>query len=102
MTSILHAILALVFQATIGLLTGNWWAGAAFGGAFYFGREVAQWEQKRLAYFGHRATTWKGNGMPWYEGFKFWNWNTDAKFDLLMPVAATCSLAYYLMTKGYV
>ena len=88
-SQIFHALLACAVQAAIGLLTGDWWAGAAFGGAFYLGREVAQYEQHRLAtYFESRST------MPWYEGFKIAGWSTDAKLDLLVPVAAVCIVAY--------
>lgn len=90
-----HAFLALIAQSVIGLTTGNWWVGAAFGGAFYFGREVAQHEAHRLMYYGgFRASPFKMGGMPWYEGFKFWSWSADGKFDLLVPVAAVCALAY--------
>jgi len=83
-----HAVLALLAQAVIGFSTGNWWAGAAFGAAFYLGREVAQFETHRLrTWFESRET------MPWYEGFKILNWSTDSKFDLLVPVVAVVLVA---------
>ena len=86
-----HAALALLAQALIGVISGNWWAGAAFGAAFYFGREVAQFEQHRLAtWFESRAT------MPWYEGFKITHWGTDALLDLAVPVIAVCAVAFIL------
>jgi len=89
-----HAALALLVQAVIGLLTGNWWAGAAFGAAFYAGREVAQYETDRLKYFGKRASLGSDGGMPWYEGFKITEWGTDARFDLAVPVIAVCAVAW--------
>ncbi len=39
-----HALIALVVQAAIGLLTGNWWAGAALSAGVFIGREHAQAE----------------------------------------------------------
>lgn len=78
-----HAALALTAQALIGFLTGNWWAGAAFGFAFYLGREVAQQETRMISgKWGSRAA------MPWYDGFLFHRWSTDGKFDLLVPTVA--------------
>lgn len=98
-SSILHAALALLFQVVIGLLTNNWWAGAAFGSAFYFGREVAQHESHRLEYFGHRASFGSDEGMPWYEGFKVSQWTTDSKLDLLLPVTAVSTVAIFTSTE---
>ncbi len=92
-SSLAHAALALLAQAAIGLLTGNWWAGAAFGGAFYFGREVAQYESDQLKLYGFRGGE---DGMPWYEGFKLTQWSSDAKFDLAVPVVAVCLTAYFI------
>jgi len=89
-----HAFLAVLAQVLIGLTTGNWWAGAAFGGAFYFGREVSQFETGRLKYFGKRASLGSDEGMPWYEGFRITQWSADAQFDLLVPVLAVCVMAY--------
>ena len=95
-SSLAHAALSLLAQAVIGFTTGNWWAGAAFGGAFYFGREVAQFETSRLSYFGKRASLGSDEGMPWYEGFKLAEWSADAKFDLAVPAIAVCAAAYFL------
>lgn len=99
MSNVLHAALALMAQAGIGLLTGNWWAGAAFGIGFYAGREVAQHETDKLKYFGKRAGVLDGEGMPWYEGFKVSNWSTDGKLDLLVPCVAVVAVAL-VMTGG--
>ena len=46
-----HAFYALLMQAVIGLLTGNWWAGAAFGAAFFLGREHIVGRTLQTAYF---------------------------------------------------
>ncbi len=93
LSNIFHALLALAAQALIGLTTGNWWAGAALGAGFYFGRGVAQYEVDQLKVYGKRAGVLDGEGMPWYEGFKVFNWGSDAQFDLIVPVAAVCIFA---------
>jgi len=92
LSNLAHAALALLAQAAIGFSTGNWWAGAAFCGAFYFGREVAQHEYHMLAtQYGTREGE---DGMPWYEGFKIMNWSTDSFFDLLIPSVAVIVAAF--------
>ena len=40
-----HVLVALVMMAVIGTLTQSAWAGAAFGSAFYIGREYVEWEK---------------------------------------------------------
>ena len=47
-----HAVMALAAQALLGLTTGNWWAGAALGSAYFVGREVAQAEYRWIEWFG--------------------------------------------------
>ncbi len=99
-SNIFHAVLALLAQAAIGLPTGNWWVGAAFGGAFYLGREVAQHEAHQLrTSYSERASLFDGEGMPWYEGFKAWRWSTDAKLDLIFPAVAVTAVAIF---QGYI
>jgi len=48
-TNFEHAGFAVLMQLAIGLPTGNWWAGACFGIAFFLGREHAQ-AQAKLGY----------------------------------------------------
>lgn len=64
-------------QVVVGLLTGNWLAGAAFGFAFFLGREHAQ-AQDKLGYT--LKTTFKA--------FDIRKWSLDAKLDLLFPTVA--------------
>ena len=72
-----HAGYAVLMQVVIGLLTGNWLAGAAFGFAFFLGREHAQ-AQAKIGY------TFKST----FEAFDIRKWSLDAKLDLLFPAAA--------------
>lgn len=81
-----HAIFALAMQISIGLATGNWWAGAAAGAFFFLGREHAQFEKKLTS--GGPV----GDLNP-FAGFQFWKWNLDSKLDLVLPVVATIAVA---------
>lgn len=77
-----HAFYALLMQAAIGLLTGNWWAGAAAGVYFFLGREHAQQEYKL-------GTVGKN---PW-PAFDVRKWSVDKWLDVLMPALAVCAVA---------
>jgi len=60
-----HLIVALFVQAAIGLLTGDWWAGAAAGAALFIGREQAQAEYRWIETYGKQRRA----NMPWWGGF---------------------------------
>jgi hypothetical protein len=85
MKNLEHSAYALLFMAIIGLLTGNWFAGACFGSAFFVGREHAQAEYRVIEHFyeGKRAN------MPWYGGFEPRGWDRKSLMDFLLPIAAT-------------
>jgi hypothetical protein len=80
-----HSAYALLFMAIIGFLTGNWFAGACFGSAFFVGREHAQAEYRVIEHFyeGKRANA------PWYGGFEPRAWNLKSILDFVLPIAAT-------------
>lgn len=80
-----HSAYALLFMAIIGLLTGNWFAGACFGSAFFVGREHAQAEYRVIQKFydGKRAN------MPWYGGFEPRGWDLKSVSDFVLPIVAT-------------
>lgn len=81
-----HAGFALAMQIAIGLLTGNWWAGAAFGAAFFVGREHAQAEAK----VGNWAK------YPEFECFAPRYWSLDAILDFVVPALAVTATALIL------
>lgn len=88
-----HIVMALIAQVIVGLLTGNWWAGAALGSAYFIGREVAQAEYRWIEQFGggRRAN------MPWWGRFDRRVWpKVDQWFDWIGPVAATIALAWII------
>jgi hypothetical protein len=85
MKNLEHSAYALLFMAIIGLLTGNWFAGACFGSAFFVGREHAQAESRVIKEFYEN----KRENMPWNGGFERRAWNLKGVMDFLLPIAAT-------------
>lgn len=69
-----HAGYALLMQVAIGLLTGDWLAGACAGAFFFVGREHAQ----------QQAFYKRGD----FEAFDLRRWDMDALLDLAFPVVA--------------
>lgn len=77
-TNFEHAAYALLMQAVIGGLAGDWLAGACFGAAFFLGREHAQaQDQYRLGDFS---------------AFDLRKWDWDARLDLLFPLIAVAAV----------
>ena len=88
-----HAVMALVAQALIGILTGNWWAGAALGSAYFIGREVAQAEYRWIEHYGEGRRA----NMPWWGPFDQRVWpKLDQWLDWIAPLAVTTALAIYM------
>lgn len=87
-TNFEHAGYAAIMQLVIGLVTGDWFAGACFGIAFFVGREHAQ-AQDKLGY------TFKTT----FQAFDVCKWSRDAQLDLLFPVVTclTILLIAYLL-----
>jgi hypothetical protein len=80
-----HSAFALLFMTIIGLLTGNWLAGAMLGIGFFLGREHAQAEYRVIQKFydGKRAN------MPWYGGFEPRGWDLKSILDFGLPIIVT-------------
>jgi hypothetical protein len=91
-----HSAYAVFFMAIIGLVTGNWFAGAYFGSAFFIGREHAQAEYRVIQnyYQGKRAN------MPWYGGFEPRVWDRKSVLDFVLPVAATTIILIIIKLIG--
>ena len=85
-TNFEHAGYAALMQLVIGLATGDWFAGACFGIAFFLGREHAQY-QILLGY------TFKTT----FQAFDVRKWSLDAKLDLLFPTV-TCLIILVIAT----
>lgn len=82
-----HPIAAMAIQALVGLTTGNWWAGAAFGAAFFIGREIAQAEYRWINTYGRGLRA----NMPWWGPFDRRVWTkADQWLDWIMPLVAVC------------
>ena len=93
LSPLFHALLAVAAQVLIGLLTGNWWAGAAFGAAFYIGREHAQAEYRWIKEFGDG----RRSNMPAWGGFdpRVWSGNYASWLDWLVPAVAVVGVAVF-------
>lgn len=76
-TNFEHAIAAVGFQLVIGLITGDWFAGACLGFGFFFGREHAQ-EQDRIGYTLKQA----------FQAFDLRKWKLDSILDMVFPLIA--------------
>ena len=89
-TNFEHAFYALLMQLPFGLF-GYWWMGAAFGAAFFIGREFAQAEYRYIkANGGDRYAT----PMPAeFAVFHTKWWNLDSVLDFLFPVVAVIAAA---------
>ena len=80
-TNFEHAGYAALMQLVIGLIFGDWFAGACFGIAFFLGREHAQYQDK-LGY------TFKTT----FQAFQVWKWSLDSQLDLLFPTIACVTI----------
>lgn len=90
MTNLQHLLIAVLLQSFIGLVTGNWWAGAALASGIFIGREHSQAEYRWIEQVGeHRRV----NLHPWDAleprmwDFHSWFWN------LALPVSAVLAIA---------
>ena len=84
-----HPVIALVIQATIGLVSGDWWVGAAAGAFYFVGREYAQAEYRNIEanYGGQRKN------MPYFGGLEPRAWTRKGLTDFLYPSAAVTVMA---------
>ena len=87
----IHMLIALLLQAVIGLLTGNWWAGAIFA-LFYMGREHAQAEYRWIERYGNGRRA----NMPWWGGFDPKVWNLKSLSDWLLPLVSAVGIGLWV------
>lgn len=88
-----HIVMALIAQVIVGLLTGNWWAGAALGSAYFIGREVAQAEYRWIEAYGMGLRA----NLPWWGRFDLTVWTKpDQWIDWAGPTFVTFLLAILL------
>ena len=90
MEALSHPAIALLMLLTIGFLTANWWAGAAFASAFFIGREHTQAEYRWIDKFGKGLRS----NMPQWGGFDPRVWNKrKAWLDWLLPSLVVIAIA---------
>ena len=89
-----HALYALIAQAIVGFLTGEWFWGGVIPVAFFVSREHAQAEYRWIEHFanGKRAN------MPWWATLDKRVWDVHSLWwNLLCPVA--CVAAVFLAMR---
>lgn len=89
MNHLAHPVIALVLQAIIGVISDNWWVGAAAGSFYFVGREYAQAEYRNIEqnYGGRRSN------MPYFGGLEPRAWTLKGFTDFLYPSAAVAAMA---------
>ena len=94
-TPLIHALIAMLTQALVGLVLGNWWLGGALACSWWLAREHTQAEYRYIAAFagGHR------DGMPWWGGFYWKVWDWLSLLDAAAPAVA-CLVFYLTASKA--
>ena len=87
-SNFVHALMAVVLQCVIALITGNWWYGVFLSAGLFWGREHDQ-KQHNIA----EATGRKVKDLEWYEGANMTQWSKDSVLDFVSPVVASTILA---------
>ena len=90
MTNLQHLAIAIALQCFIGLVTGNWWIGAALMSGVMMGREHAQAEYKWIEHYGQGRRA----NLPWWGWLDRRVWDVHSWFwNLSLPIAAVLILA---------
>ena len=85
-----HLLIALVVQAVLGWLTGNWWIGAALMSGVLMGREHAQAEYKWIEHYGQGRRA----NLPWWGWLDRRVWDVHSWFwNLTLPVLSVVAIA---------
>ena len=85
-----HTATAILFQVVLWIVTGDWWIGAAFGSAFFLGREHAQAEYRWIEKFGNH----RRENLEIFSPFDPRVWTKlDAWLDWIAPVVAVVIFA---------
>ena len=89
MNHLAHPVIALVLQAILGVISGDWWLGAAAGAFYFVGREYAQAEYRNIEenYGGKRAN------MPYFGGLEPRAWTRKGLTDFIFPSVAVTVVA---------
>lgn len=87
-TPFLHAVIALVVQALLGLLSGNWWLGGLLACTWWIAREHTQAEYRWIEQLGQGQRA----NMPQWGGFDPRVWTLGSVLDWLVPVGASIGL----------
>ena len=76
----------------MGLVTGNWWAGAALASGIFAGREHAQAEYRWIEQVGQHM---RANLNPW-DALQPKMWDVHSWFwNLSLPILAVLAIAWW-------
>jgi hypothetical protein len=88
-TNFEHTVIALIFMAIIGFLSGEWNWAAVVPIAIFVSREHAQYERKR-----------KDSGeYNLLASFAFWKWGLDSTLDWVMPTVSCLGVYAAIVMK---
>ena len=89
MNHLAHPVIALVIQAIIGIVSGDWWTGAVAGSFYFIGREYAQAEYRNIEqhYGGFRRN------MPYWGGMEPRAWTLKGLLDFILPSITVTAVA---------
>jgi hypothetical protein len=92
MNHLAHPVIALVLQAIIALVSGDWWTGAVAGSFYFVGREYAQAEYRNIEqnYGGLRRN------MPYFGGLEPRAWTLKGLLDFILPSLVVFFVAWLL------
>ena len=90
MNHLAHPVIALFLQAVIGLVSGDWWVGAAAGAFYFVGREYAQAEYRNIE---HNYGGFRRN-MPYFGGLEPRAWTLKGLLDFILPSIAVVAVAF--------
>lgn len=94
LTPLIHALIAIVVQCTVGVFFGNWWLGALVACTWWMAREHTQAEYRWISQYGGG----KRANMPWWGGFDPKAWDMASALDAAVPAFA-CFVVHLLATR---
>jgi hypothetical protein len=86
---LIHALISVLVQVAVGLLSGDWVIGGVVLAAFYVGRELTQAEYRWIEQYGWGLRS----NMPWWGAFDRRVWGVKSVLDFVLPALAVAVVA---------
>lgn len=87
-SNVVHAVIGIVLQLAVYILTLNPWYGFALASGLFWGRE-----QTQKQYYLAKVKKCTLNELQWYEGCDMTKWSKDSLLDFFAPFIATLIVA---------